>query len=215
MSGRIRSTVLALVGLTVATGCATGERPTLVAPPSTIADPVTAAVVERLDRAETAVFTATYDITPTSTSETTTATVVQSGPSRRVTIGSVEYVRDPEGARTCETGNVGCVDGFDEARVSNLNITSEFWGRSSQTRLGLNAARAVGTPTGSTETIGGQAATCASIPLQSTVSIDDSAVQSLMYCAIDAGILARYTGADVVIELTSFTNTVDETLLAG
>jgi hypothetical protein len=187
----------------------------VVAPPSPVADPVWAAFVERLARAPTAVFTATYDITPTSTSETTTATVVQSGQARRVTIGNIEFVRDADGARTCETGNVGCVQGFDEARVSNLNITSEFWGRSSQTRLGLNAARAVGPPSGSTETIGGQAATCASIPLQSSVAIGDSAVQSLTYCAIDAGVLARYNGADVVIELTSFTNTVDEALLAG
>jgi hypothetical protein len=215
MPGPTRSIVIVLIGLAAISGCATGERPTLVAPPSTVSDPVTAAVIERLDRASTATFTATYDITPTSTSETTTATVVQTGQARRVTIGNVEYVRDSEGARTCETGNVGCVEGFDEARVSNLNITSEFWGRSSQTRLGLNAARAVGPPTGSTETIGGQAATCASIPLQSSVSIGDSAVQSLVYCAIDAGVLARYNGADVVIELTSFTNAVDEALLAG
>lgn len=216
MPGRIRPvSALALVALALTTGCATGQRPTLVAPPSTVSDPVTAAVLDRLERADTAVFTATYDITPTLTSEVTSATVVQSGGLRRITIGEVEYFRDGASARTCLSGNVDCVDGLDEARISNLNITSEFWGRSSAARLGLNAARAVGPPSGSTETVAGLAATCAAIPMQASQPIDGQAVQSLVYCALDAGVLARYSGADVVIELTSFTTTVDETLLAG
>ena len=215
MPGRIRPAVALLVAATL-TGCATGQRPTLVAPPSTVGDPVTAAVLDRLDRAQTSVFTATYDITPTLTGETTAATVVQSGDQRRVTIGSVEFFRQGSGARTCFTGNVDCVDGIDEARISDLNITSEFWGRSSAARLGLNAARAVGNPEGSVETIAGQPATCATIPVGTTTTAEGgSPVQALVYCALDAGVLARYNGADVVIELTSFSESVDDTVLAG
>ena len=38
---------------------------------------------------------------------------------------------------------------------------------------------------------------------------------SLTYCAVDDGILARYFGADVSIELTSFVPSVDEARLVG
>ena len=40
-------------------------------------------------------------------------------------------------------------------------------------------------------------------------------VGSVTYCAVDAGVLARYFGADVSIELTAFAPTVDPSRLVG
>lgn len=208
------ASALAIAAAVFLTGCASGVRPTLVAPPSTVSDPVTAAVLDRLERASTATFTATYDITPTVTGDATTATVIQSGPAQRVTIGTVEFTTDGTTARTCFSGDVECTEGTDEARVSDLSITSRFWGRSAAARLGRVAAQAIGAPTGTTETIAGQAATCASIPVPAPAGSPTDAPQ-VVYCAIDAGILARYVGADVTIELTSFTTEVDPAQLAG
>lgn len=212
MLGRNRHTaVVALASMVVLGACATGERPILVAPPSTVADAVSAAVLERLDRGEHATFTATYDITPTSTGTTTTATVVQSGEQGRTVIGTVEYRRSGTTARTCYAGDIDCVDGFDETRVSDLNITHEFWGRSAAARLAVEVGRSVGDTTGRTETIAGVSAACADV----VVPAGQGGAGTVVYCATDAGLLARYTGADVRIELTSFSPSVDDSMLTG
>jgi hypothetical protein len=211
MSGRTRHVAaLVLMCAAVLTACVTGERPTLVAPPTIPDDPVAAAVLERLERGGSASFTATYDITPTTTGVPTAATVVQAGDRRRTVIGTVEYLRDGSTTRTCFSGDVECTTGFDETRISNLNITHEFWGRSAAARLSLEAGRAVGTTTGRTETIAGVSATCADVVVPA-----QEGAGTLVYCAIDAGPLALYNGADVRIELTSFTSEVDESMLAG
>lgn len=211
MAGHTRHVAaLVLTCAAVLSACATGERPTLVAPPTIPDDPVAAAVIERLERGSAATFTATYDITPTMTGIPTAATVVQSGDRRRTVIGTVEYLRDGATTRTCFSGDVECTTGFDETRISNLNITHEFWGRSAVARLSLEAGRAVGTTTGRTETIAGVSATCADVVVPA-----QQGAGTLVYCAIDAGPLALYNGADVRIELTSFSTEVDETLLAG
>ncbi len=211
MPGRTRHVAtLVITCAAVLSACATGERPTLVAPPTLPNDPVAAAVVERLGRGESATFTATYEITPTSTGTATAATVVQSGDRRRTVIGTVEYLRNGSTTRTCFSGDVECTTGFDETRISNLNITHEFWGRSAAARLSLEAGRSIGATTGRTETIAGVSATCADVVVPA-----QQGAGTLVYCAIDAGLLARYNGADVRIELTSFSPAADESLLAG
>ena len=185
----------------VLSGCLTGERPTLVNEPATvIEDPSVLAVVDRLDAAGGGRWTATYRIIPTSTTETTEAMVEVAGGSRRVTIGNVEFVSDGESSRTCDDGPNGCVDFIDNARISNLNITNEFWGDAFAARLRLDASRRVGFTDSSTVEIAGMPASCVSIPLPGT-GIDDPSVQ---YCALDQGPLARYFGADVTIDLTSY-----------
>lgn len=189
-------------------GCATGERPTLE-PRPVVDDPAAAVVLDRLDRAGSAAFTATYDIIPSTTGETTTATVRQSDGKRRVTIGSVDFVTDGGVSETCATDTDGadCVDFIDDARVSDLNVTHRFWGDASAARLRIDASRRVGFSEGSTATIADRGAACADVPVLGG---------TVVYCALDAGVLARYFGADVSIELTSFSTTVDEAaLMAG
>ena len=184
-------------------GCVTGERPTLEPVPQTD-DPAAATVIQRLDRADRITFTATYEITPIGAAEPTVATVRQSGDRRRVTIGSVDFVTDGVDSTTCllETGE--CFGFLDDARVSDLGITNRFWSEGFATRLTVDAARRVGFSTGTVDTIAGWPAVCAEVPVLGG---------DKLYCALDEGVLARYYGADVRIELTEYSNEVDETQL--
>ena len=191
------------------TACATGPRPTLVDQP-TATDTVAQAVLDRLERGSSATFTADYEITPSLTGQPTHATVMQEGSQQRVTIGDVDYFTDGTTSRTCGVGGTDCVDSIDEARISNLSVTSKFWGPSVVSKLELDSARSVDTTTGRIDTIANRPATCADVHVP---SIDG--VGSVTYCAVDDGVLARYAGADVSIELTSFQPSVDESQLLG
>lgn len=185
--------------------CVTGERPTLE-PVAETDDPAAATVIERLDRADAISFTATYDITPTSTAQPTTAIVRQLDGRRRVTIGDVDYVTDGGRSTTCLRASGECFDFLDDARISDLGITNRFWSQGFATRLTVDAARRVGFSEGSTETIAGRSAVCASVPVLGGDKV---------YCALDDGVLARYFGADVAIELTSYSNEVDPATLSN
>jgi hypothetical protein len=212
MSLRQPRTRLALgaVALTLLlTACATGPRPTLVDQP-TATDTVAQAVLDRLERASSATFTADYEITPSLTGQPTHATVIQEGSQQRVTIGDVDYFTDGTTSRTCAVGGTDCVDSIDDARISNLSVTSKFWGPSVASKLELDTARSVDATTGRIDTIANRPATCADVHVP---SIDG--VGSVTYCAVDDGVLARYYGADVTIELTAFVPSVDESQLLG
>lgn len=200
----LRIEVTALVVAGVATGCFTGQRPTLVERP-VIDDPTAQAVLDRLGTVPTLEFTATYQITPTQTDEATTATIVQSGTRRRVTIGDVDYLTDGSVTRTCSNDDRGCVDFLDDARVSDLNVTHRFWGDAFATRLELDASRRIGFSEPANETIAGAPAVCVTIKVPSSSSLPGS----VEYCALDAGPLARYLGADVRIELVGFDLSAD------
>ena len=191
------------------TACAIGPRPTLVEEP-TVTDAVAQAVLDRLERANGLTFTADYEIIPSLTGQSTHATVMQSGPQQRITIGQVDYYSDGTVSRTCAVGGTDCVDSIDDARISNLNVTSRFWGSSSASKLEFDVANSLDASTGRTDTIASRPATCADV----RVPAPDGA-ESVTYCAVDDGVLARYFGADVSIELTSFAPTVDPARLAG
>jgi hypothetical protein len=206
---RKRVAVGATVVCLLLTACATGPRPTLVDEP-VVTDQVAQAVLDRLERAAGVTFTADYEITPSLTGQPTHATVMQSGAQQRITIGEVDYFTDGTVSRTCAVGGTDCVDAIDDARISNLNVTSKFWGSSSASKLQLDAARSVDASTGRTDTIASRPATCADVHVP---SIDG--VGSVTYCAVDDGVLARYFGADVSIELTAFAPSVDPSRLVG
>jgi hypothetical protein len=180
-------------------GCFTGQRPSLEAAP-VVDDAAAAVVLERLERADSVPFTATYDVIPSTTGETTVAIVRQLDGQRRVTIGDVDFLTENGNSRTCRRDDGECVDGLNDALISDLNITNRFWSGGIGDRLTIDAARRVGFSEGHTETIAGRPAACADVPVLGGV---------VVYCALDAGVLARYFNADVTIELTSFSNQVD------
>lgn len=198
---------LAALSSLLLAGCFTGQRPTLRDRPQ-LDDPAAQAVLDRLEIAGTVDFAATYEITPTNTGDTTEARVEQQGGNRTITIGGVAFVSNGTVARTCERdGTTGCVDFLDDARISNLNITHRFWGEAFASRLELDASRRIGFSSTGNATIAGQPAACVDIPVP-TASELSGVVQ---YCALDAGVLARYLGADVTIELTEFALTPGNT----
>jgi hypothetical protein len=183
-------------------GCFTGQRPTLTEPVD-VGDPAVQAVLDRLSVADSAEFAAVYEIIPTLTGEPTRAEVTNSGGRLHIRIGTVDYLIDGTVTRTCENGERGCVDELDDARISDLNVTHRFWGAAFRTRLELDAGRRIDFSTPSDDMIAGQPAACVDIPVPSASDL----AGLIRYCALDAGPLARYIGADVSIELVEFSPT--------
>jgi len=202
MIARLARTLgLLVAAAAVSTGCVTGERPTLANAAATTGDAAADAVLQRLDRAAGATFTAAYRVDTSRDGVTTSASVSQEGPTRRsVTIGEVQYLSTGDGTSTCTTLG-GCADGLDPTRVSDLQVTPTLDAASPAARLRADVPRATGPPVASTETIAGQPAVCVTVPLVPT---------GTTVCALDSGPLARLVAADVRVELTSFTATVEE-----
>ena len=196
---------LALVGVVALgmSGCFTGERPTLAHEPSTGSAAVDA-VVDRVNDLGDAVYTATYDVVTTFDGKSTTVRASQSGTSRRsLTIGDIRYLVDGSSTRTCTVSTGECVDVIDASRVSDVQMTPDFFGTSLSARLRRDAEVAVSEPTASTEQIQGQAATCAAIPV-------DGATNT--YCVLDNGVLARLAAGDLVVTMTAYEPGADASL---
>jgi hypothetical protein len=191
--------MLALPLCAIVTACATGPRPTLT-DPEPIDDSAAASVIERLDRSPVGDFTAVYEITPSSTTEPTVATISQHGTELRTQIGDVVYTSDGANTTTCDVNGGACEGYANETRISNLGITHQFWGPSFRQRVATDSGRRIGTSEGAVDTIAGQPAACVAIKVPSSLD----AVGTVSYCALDQGVLGRYIGADGTIELTSF-----------
>jgi len=202
---RLRLVVLSLGVALASTGCVTGDRPTLEPAPE-VDDAAAEVVLERLARAGSVPFMATYDITPSTTGATTTAVVRQLDDQRRITIGDVDYLIDNGASRTCRLESDECDEFANDALVSDLNLTHRFWSDGFAARLTVDAGRRIGFSEGRTDTIVGRPAVCVDVPVLGG---------SVLYCALDAGVLARYFSADVSIELTSFTTDVDPAAFAA
>lgn len=202
MTRRLAAAALAVLTLT---GCALGARPTMT-DERLVDDSAIDAVLDRLDTADASAFTAVYSLTPTTAGSATTQATVTASPGSSLIafttdgVVTVEYVTEQGEQRTCTAGQAECAAGLDETRISNLpGVTSSFWGPSAAQKLRTDAGRNVADATPSTTTIAGHAAACAAVPVGTT------SVLSVEYCALDAGPLGAYRGADVAIELVSYT----------
>lgn len=210
MTPRHLALLVAFAGASVGlAGCFTGERPTLAEASvagSSVGDPAADVVLERLAASDVATFTATYEITNNFGQVTRDATVVQAADRRRsVTIGDIRFVIEGMDTATCDLTVGGpCSATIDDAAVSDLQVTHQFYARSAADRLRTDAQRKVGDIEAYQAEFAGQTADCVSVPVSGG---------SKVYCAID-GLLASYQGPDVVITLTGFDPTPDESFFA-
>ena len=202
MARFIRHLVLALAGGVVVAGCATGPRPTLVDAPA-IDDPAIAELVDMLATADDATFTAEYLITVNYGGRTVNATVAQHGSDRSVTVGDIRFLWTSSSQRTCNLTTGECANGIDDTRISDVQVTHQFWGRAMALRIRTDADRDIGPARSYTIDVAGITATCAVIP----VTGGDKS-----YCVSEAGPLAMYLGPDLSIELTSWSTEINPDL---
>lgn len=195
---------------TALSGCFTGERPTLAEEATVgapVGDPAADGVLELFSGGANSAFTASYEITNNFGPITRDATVVQTADRRRsITIGEVRFVIEGASTATCDlAAGPPCSDSIDDAAVSDLQVTHQFYARSAADRLRTDAARRVG-PTDAYEAeIGGRTAQCVSVAVSGG---------SKVYCVLPEGILAQYQGPDVIISLTGFDPEPDESAFA-
>ncbi len=190
-------------------GCFTGQRPTLNAPPpggdvgQTSGDSNADAVLKLLEPKPTVGFTARYSITRYFGGVVTDATVTDDAVSRRsVTIGGVRYL-STDVDQTCQVSTGQCEPGLVEARTSDVGAYSGFDRLDPSKRLRTAVSRKAGPSTPSTEVIAGLAATCVTVPV---------GAGGETYCALATGGLARWNGADLDVELTGYEGVATEAL---
>jgi hypothetical protein len=195
----------AVAGTLLLTSCVTGERPSFVddqdASGTPVGDAAIDAVLGPLESSATPPFTAEYTITNNSSGGTSNATVAVDVDRRSITISNTRFLIEGSRTGTCNVESGRCSNSIDDARVSDIQVTHQFYGEATARRLRSEARQRIAATAGSAATIAGLAATCVSVPLS-----DGSPV----YCVLGNGLLARMDNADVDIELTSFRDGVDE-----
>jgi hypothetical protein len=208
---RRRAAAVALLTATVGlTGCFTGERPEfqdeVAFPAVSVGNADIDAVLERLDRIGSSEFTAEYDIETRFGPVLSDATVVQApGRRRSITVEDTRFLIDGDDSRTCSVSARECETGVNDARISQTQLSHEFYGPAFARRLRVSADRRTGDPEPFTETIAGQPATC--------VIVRVAGNNGETFCALDSGVLARFDGADQHIELVRYEPAPDLALL--
>jgi len=186
-------------------GCLTGSRPTLAEVTATGNADVDD-VLSRIGQLSTARYSAHYDVLLRYGDITTPVSASQSdGDRRSLTIGDIRYVVHGQVTKTCVMSTAECVPRIDPTRVSDVQMTPDFFGTSLIARIELDVSRAGGQPTVTSEEIQGQQATCVAIP------VADGATT---YCVLDNGVLARLDAPDLAVTMTGYSSDVDETLYA-
>jgi|SRR6056297_2457019 len=205
----ISTPLLAVIAALLLGACATGPRPSFDADEP--ADQLTGddaidAVLDRLDRARVEQFTADYTVLTRLGGLESTATVVQADNSRRsITINDVRFLDGSGTVATCNLTTDECEARINDARVSDVQITHDFYASSFARRLRVDAGRRLGASEGYTADIAGQSAVCADVTVSGGTKT---------YCALETGPLARYDGNDVAIELVELSTTFDEAAFA-
>ncbi len=205
--------VVAVVAVTVVTGCS-GTRGTLSATSAApvpggdagqpVGDASVDAVLGDLERPMEQSFTATYAVTRKLGAKQATAVVSRGPLAISVTIGDVRYVR-ADTDHTCLLASKTCEDTINEARVSDLGLSSTFWRDAPARSLRVTYGRRATPATGEATTIAGQAAQCTTVPVGTGAET---------YCALATGAMARMDTAYVTIELTGYEATVRQEAFA-
>ncbi|NBS29582.1 MAG: hypothetical protein EBS76_03505 [Actinobacteria bacterium] len=201
---RTRILVLLLANAAVLSACAAGPRPTLVADVP-VNDAGIVAVLDAFELADAAEFTASYRITVNYGNITVNASVTQKQRERSITIGDIRYLVETGNTRTCTLSNSTCTKGLDDTKVSDVQVTHQFWSRATAQRLRTDASRNIGPTEQYVAEFAGIDTNCVSVPVVGGTKV---------YCVTQDGVLAHYAGPDLLIELTDYSNEVDQTLFA-
>jgi hypothetical protein len=196
-------------------GCFTGERPSFedenTIPTEATGNADIDTVLGLLDSVDNSEFTAGYDIETKFNSVSSTGLVVQAAGQRRsVTVDnaarSVRFIVDGQDERTCNLMTAECEATLNDARISDTQLPHTFYGPAFAQRLRADAVRRIGEPTSYDKAIAGQTAQCVDVAV---------AGGTKTYCALASGALAEFIGADVTIELTSYSPEPDTTQFAS
>lgn len=198
----------------VCTGCALGQRPTIEDTPTAVGtmtgDDSIDQVLGRLDAVGSAVFTAGYTAVLAYGTTASTVNVTQDGSvapalERSVTIGDVRYINTNGKQSTCSVVSSTCDQGIDPARVSDTGVTPDFAFGDMAKRLRRDATARVGTAVLSTRELAGATATCLDLPVTGGTK---------QYCVFADGVLARYVGGDLTLDVDTYSPSVDISLFA-
>ena len=197
-----------LTSLVALTGCFTGERPSFSTEPfqrgSSSGDPGIDQVLAQLDATNEGPFTADYTVLTKFGNTTRAASVSVAADRRSVTVGDVRYITESGNSQTCILDKTDpCSSTIDPARISDTQITPDFYAIDAAKRLRRSAIARIGTPVAHTDQIAGQPATCVDVPVPGGVSV---------FCALTNGPLAKLDDGAVNVSLTQYAPAVDESL---
>ncbi|MEO7369791.1 MAG: hypothetical protein ABI949_08510 [Ilumatobacteraceae bacterium] len=197
-----------VVSLLLLSGCFTGPRPSVTTEPfpagSTTGDPAIDKVLTQLDVANDGTYTADYSVLTKFGNTTRQASVAITMGRRSVTVGEVRFLTDNRASQTCFLNKTDpCSSTIDPARISDVQITPDFYGIDAAKRLRRSAVARIGAPVEHTEQIAGQMATCVDVPLPGGTSV---------FCTLANGPLARLDDGATSINLTQYAPAIDETL---
>lgn len=206
----MRHRAAALGFLILLTGCFTGERPSFTTNPfpvgSKSGDPAIDQVLAQLDAVNNGPYTAEYTVLTKFGNITRPASVAVASGRRSVTIGDVRFLTVNGVSQTCLLGTANsCSPTIDPARISDTQITPDFYASDAAKRLRSKAPARVGPPVGHVENMAGKSVTCVDVPVPGG---------TLVYCTLANGPLARLDDGAVEVILTNYSPAVDESLFA-
>jgi hypothetical protein len=195
-----------VAGVSLVSGCATGERPTLGesvpmggGSGQPVGDPAVDAVLAALEGDGSPAYTARYHLTRKLGAAEADGTVVRDGDRRSITVGDVRFLLGA-GEQTCDLATGDCEDGLDEARISDIGLAASFYGPSPARALRVAYERRSGPPTGADATVGGLQVRCVDVPVGPGVE---------RYCAAPGGQIALWDTAATTVELVSYADVAD------
>jgi hypothetical protein len=196
--------------LVLLTGCFTGQRPSFTtepfAPGTLTGDSAIDQVLAQLDTINDGPYTANYTVLTKFGNTTRPADVAVTTGRRSVTVGSVRFITVNGTSQTCLLDKSDpCSSTIDPARISDTQITPDFYATDAAKRLRRSATARVGPTVAHTEQIGGQPATCVDVPVTGGTSV---------FCVLAKGPLARLDDGAVAINLTRYAPAVDESLFS-
>lgn len=201
---RLSTFIIVLCSSIMLSACALGPRPTLVED-LPVGDANIVSLLDIFALVDSAEFTASYRINVNYGNTAATATVTQGEQERSITIGDTRYLIETDRTRTCDLASSSCSQGLDDTKVSDLQVTHQFWSRATEQRLRIDASRNIGPSEAYLAEFADTQVNCVSVPVVGGTKV---------YCATDEGVLAHYAGPDLLIELTDYSTTVNRELFS-